>query len=335
MINIRRAEIKDIPTIMQFLEDHWLHGYALAHDRELFDWQFVYNGKVNIWIGIDDEVGKLYALQSMIFYADIYNPDVSGSTWLAIKSPNPLLAFDVQDFAWNEVGPVTSLSPGLRPDAVKAFKTMGKSIVEFDHYYRLADKNKYHIAVISNKSIPVIPDTGYRIELINNISEMQAIIPESQLMGGTPRKSYQYISWRYFKHPIFKYDIWKVLNPYGDACAILITREEHANGETACKIIDFYGEANILGFITAALDNLILSRRYEYIDVYSYGVNKLIYEKGGLLRCDESSVNIIPNFFQPYTPINSSIYMIDPERDDVRLFRGDGDQDKPRLYKTN
>lgn len=56
------------------------------------------------------------------------------------------------------------------------------------------------------------------------------------------------------------------------------------------------------------------------------------YELTGMVRCEVDSANVIPNFFQPYTCKNTDIYMIQPLVDDARLFRGDADQDKPRLH---
>ncbi len=333
MLNIRRAEIKDIPTIMQFLEDHWLHGFALAHDRGYFEWQFVHDEKINIWIGIDDETGKLYAIQSMIIYTYDENPDVSGSVWLAVKSPNPMLAFDIQEKMCADLNPRASFSPGLRPDAVKAYSLMGYPIVSMDHFYRLADRSDYSIAIINNKMIPDVPDSGYRLSKIDSIEAMRAVIPEDILLNSAPRKDYRYIKWRYFDHPIFHYDIRSITDENGIPCAILITREEHANDSVSCKIVDFYGDSIILGRITTALDKLIKEREYEYIDIYSYGVPVEIYEAGGLVRCNTDSENIITNFFQPYIPINSDIYMVPVDIPGTRLFRGDSDQDKPRLME--
>ncbi len=331
MITIRRAETKDIPKIMQFMEEHWLHNYALAHDRNLFNWQFVHNDKVNVWIGIDDTQDKLYAMFATIFYTNTPHPDMSGSVWLAIKSSNPMLAYDIQNLMWAEIQPRDSFSPGLRPDAIRINKILGNTIVAMDHYYRLRDIDNYKIAVIKDKNIPPIQDTGYSIQPIADVKEMQLIIPEDELLNSAPRKDYLYIIWRYFKHPIFHYDIWKILDNTQNPCAILVTREENANCAKSCKIVDFYGDSEILSFVSPALDNLMQEKGYEFVDVYSYGVPSEIYEKTGMLRCTKDSQNIIPNFFQPYTPVNSDIFLVPPSTPGTRLFRGDSDQDKPRL----
>ena len=60
--------------------------------------------------------------------------------------------------------------------------------------------------------------------------------------------------------------------------------------------------------------------RYRRHPIFQYDLWKIV------------SVNVIPNHFQPYSGENSPIYMIQPLVEDARLFRGDADQDKPRLY---
>ena len=61
MITIRRAVCEDIPNIMKFMDEHWKPGNILAKNRDFFEWQFVEDDdSVNMWIGIDEEDGKIY-----------------------------------------------------------------------------------------------------------------------------------------------------------------------------------------------------------------------------------------------------------------------------------
>ena len=74
---------------------------------------------------------------------------------------------------------------------------------------------------------------------------------------------------------------------------------------------------------------MIKEKEYEFVDVYSYGVDTTVYEQAGFLRCDENCENIIPNYFHPFEQKNVTIRMIDPFIEGLRLFLGDGDQDRP------
>lgn len=98
----------------------------------------------------------------------------------------------------------------------------------------------------------------------------------------------------------------------GNAEDVLITREEVFGKSKICKIIDFYGKLEKISKITAALDNLMTEKQYEFIDVYSYGVPTDIYETGGFIRCEEKSENIIPNYFHPFVRENIVLRMMEP-----------------------
>ena len=70
-------------------------------------------------------------------------------------------------------------------------------------------------------------------------------------------------------------------------------------------------------------------REYEFVDVYSFGIPVEIYEQGGFVRCGADSENIIPNYFHPFVQENITLKMVDPMLAGLRMFRGDGDQDRP------
>lgn len=329
MITLRRAVYEDIPDIMRFMDEHWKPGNILAKNREFFEWQFVDGDKLNMFLGVDEDSGKIYGMMGVIVYSRSSYPDVSGCTWQVIKSSNPMLGVELSDFMYRQMNGRYGIAAGLSKKAVRVYELKECAITEMDHYYRLADKKDYKIARVVDKQIPAVEETGYSLERIDTVDEMRQIIPEELLAGQILSKDYFYIGKRYFGHPIYHYDIWKIVDAGGDSRSVLITRDEIMEDQKVCKIIDHYGEAEDLGKITGALDRLMREKGYEFVDVYSYGIPVEIYEQGGFLRCDERSENIIPNYFHPFVQENISLKMVDPMVEGVRLFRGDGDQDRP------
>ncbi len=329
MLTIRQAVYKDIANIMQFIDENWKKGHILARDREFFEWQFVENNQVNVFLGIDDETGKIYGMQGVIRYNHSLNPDVTGSIWKAIKSSNPKLGMDISDYSTQQLNVRYIIGAGVSEKAIRLGRILGGTPIAMEHYYRLGNYENYRIAVVKNKKIPEIEDTGFRLEPILSSEEMKQIISPEALATHIMSKDYAYIQWRYFEHPIYQYDVWKILNKEKIAHSVLITREESARGRKIGKIIDFYGDIDDLGQITYALDGLIKEKQYEYIDVYSYGVPSELYERAGLISCDITSDNIIPNYFHPFEQKNIDLKMMDPMLEGLRMFRGDGDQDRP------
>lgn len=329
MIAVRRAEYNDIPSIMQFMDEHWKPGNVLAKNRDFFEWQFVDGDKLNMFLGIDDEAGKIYGILGAIVYSKSSHPDVSGCTWQVIKSSIPMLGPMLLEYMYKHLHVRYSYAAGLTDNAVRLNVLAGNEITEMDHYYRLADRIEYKIAKVERKVIPCAVNTGYFLELLHSAEEMKQVIPQEELSKQLLSKDYSYIEKRYFNHPIYHYDIWKIVDSNGDSHSVLITREEVMKEYKMCKIVDHYGRMEDLGKIAMALDGLMKEKGYEYIDVYSFGIPVEIYEQGGFVRCDTASENIIPNYFHPYVQKNIPLRLVDSKVEGIRLFRGDGDQDRP------
>lgn len=329
MVIIRRAVYEDIPDIMRFMDEHWKPGNILATNREFFEWQFLDEDKLNMFIGVDEDNGKIYGMIGAVVYSRSSNPDVSGCTWQVIKSSNPMLGVDLLNDMYRQLKVRYSYAAGLSKKAVRINELMGNVIVEMDHYYRLADRADYKIARVVDKVIPDSKQTGYCLEPIYSVGEMKSIVSEEVLAAQLLSKDYDYIERRYFKHPIYHYAIWKIVNAEKNSHSVLITREEGVEDRKICKVIDHYGEMEDLGKIAAAVDRLMEEKGYEYIDIYSFGIPVEIYEQGGFVCCRETGENIIPNYFHPFVQENISLKLVDSMIEGVRLFRGDGDQDRP------
>lgn len=329
MIELRRAVYEDIPNIMQFMDEHWKPGNVLAKNREFFEWQFVDGDKVNMFLGVDDSSGRIYGIIGAIVYNKKMNPDISGCTWQVIKSPNPMLGIELSEYMKKQLQPRYACSAGLSKKSVRINEMLGGISIAMDHYYRLADREDYKIAKVNHKIIPIVEDTGYRLEPIYSVEDMKQIIPENELLDFILSKDYSYIEKRYFEHPIYQYDKWKIVDTDGNSCSVMMTRDETAQDRKICKIVDYYGNSTDLGKITVALDRIMKEKDYEFVDIYSYGVPTELYEQAGFCCCDETSMNIIPNYFHPFEQRNIALKMIEPAISGLRMFRGDGDQDRP------
>ena len=329
MITIRRAQQEDIPIIMKFIELYWRKDHIMAYDRLFFEWQYVDDGKVNFYIGIDEQQKKIYGIQGFIMYNHLPSPDISGSILKTIKSEKIFLGQELQQVMLEELNVRYACSVGLSAKAEKIFRLQNYNIIELSHFYRLQDREEYKIATIGSKKIIAAEDYGYTLKRISTVDEMKDIIPEKNILDGLLSKDYNYIEKRYFNHPIYQYDIWKIVQPNGSADSVLITRNETYDGQVCCKIVDFYGKTEQISYLAAPLDKLMDDMNIEYIDSYSTGIPDSIYEKGGFCKCEEDDENIIPNYFHPFARKNIRLSMVDPQIEGLIMFRGDGDQDRP------
>ena len=73
-----------------------------------------------------------------------------------------------------------------------------------------------------------------------------------------------------------------------------------------------------------------LLKGYEYIDFYLYGIEDDILRDAGFVLQDDD-VNIIPNYFEPFVQKNISLDFYADSLEEIILFKGDGDQDRPNF----
>ena len=329
MISIRKATVKDIAGIMKFIDDHWRKGDTLAKDRAFFEWQFVRKDDVTIILAIDDTDNKIFGILGYLPYTEEEYPDCYITIWRVINSPNHMLGQKLVSFLYDNVKIRYSCSAGLRKKAIKLRALQGKKTVCMDHHYRLSPRKEYYIARIPDRYIPAVDKSCCKLDRISCMDEFASRIPEKILKNSVLKKDYKYIKHRYFDHPVYVYECWCIHNDDIGSCAVFFTREEQADGHKAWKLIDYYGDEERIEDLASCVDEIMTERCYEYIDVYSYGIEREVFQRGGFRLCDTGTENIIPNYFHPFLQENVDIYMNYPQFDGLKMFRGDGDQDRP------
>ena len=80
---------------------------------------------------------------------------------------------------------------------------------------------------------------------------------------------------------------------------------------------------------------LVMLEEYdaEYIDLYSHGVQIELLEQAGFINRKKVNNLIIPNYFEPFEQKNIDLtfaYKTIQTLPPVRLFKADGDQDRPQ-----
>ena len=67
MLCVRKAEISEIPAVMQFIAEHWKKDHILAVDRDFFEWMYVQGDELNFNLAVDDETGKFLASMALFY----------------------------------------------------------------------------------------------------------------------------------------------------------------------------------------------------------------------------------------------------------------------------
>jgi hypothetical protein len=158
-------------------------------------------------------------------------------------------------------------------------------------------------------------------------------------------KPAEYLSWRYARHPLFRYRM-RVARCGERIDGLLVTRLETPRGrsEVILRVIELLGEPEALRALVA--DELEKARAEKALFADFHAVSGRFarpLEDLGFGRLDpESAGALVPHRFQPlqfgHIPLTSAFHLADAFRkrvpkllecEDFHISRADGDQDRP------
>jgi hypothetical protein len=103
--------------------------------------------------------------------------------------------------------------------------------------------------------------------------------------------------------------------------------------------VDFIGPNETFPLLHNFVLDLLKTYNAEYLDLYSYGIPSLLLQKAGFINRQKIKGLIIPNYFEPFERKNVDLifaYKSSQMHPAVRLFKADGDQDRPsRIQGVN
>jgi hypothetical protein len=325
---IRFAEESDIVSIMKFIDQYWKKEHILSRERKLFEWQYINNGKLNMVLG-EREDGEIDGILGYIPYAKGKEKDISLALWKA-KPGTAFLGVKLLMFLLKEEKHRNVFCNGINPKTTEGiYQRMGFKTGRLKQYYRLCEVAEYKIAKINEKIIPIIKECPYvSIKQSNTFLELKIDSTEKLFTPyNVPFKSKEYIAKRYFNHPAYEYMVYTVHENMQKAEMAIVLRIQECNDSRALRVIDVLGDYTKLGDVTQCIENLANQVGAEYIDMYELGLDESMLLKAGWLEVGTDD-NIIPNYFAPYAQCNVDIN-ISTTDENIVLFRGDGDQDRP------
>jgi len=331
--DIRCATIEEIPEIMQFINLYWKKGHILAQDRSFFEYEHVVNGNVNFVIAKFRQTQEIHGILGFLpASADKEHLDVWDVIWKIRNDVSlPMLGIELKKRLPELARARDVFSVGDNPKtSVRILKTIFKyQTVKMRHFYCIADREEYRIAKIVRKNMAVYHSVAkVTVKEFNNMQEVQTFYSLKNNRDQRPFKDYWFLERRYFRNPVYQYKIYGLFSEEKQcADALMITREQHGNGEKALRIIDFLGDYRLF----AGLGNFFSEKQkeYEYVDFYCYGIPKEYILGAGMIENDEADENIIPDHFYPYELKKMDIWCGASTSEHLFFFKGDGDQDRP------
>lgn len=314
----------DKRNLFEFLENNWNINHIYIKDQKYFDYEFSDNS--NFILAKNNE--KIVAILGYFDY------DNKGDIWTVIWKNSGKMDDGLKclQFLLN-AGYKSVSSCGINRKTIPIYEFLGINTGKLKHFYILNQEiEEYKIAKISKKNIKKVEYEKVKdVVEVNNIGELLKLINyQEKLKKYNFYKSPEYFNKRYFKHPYYKYHI---LVKSKNANSILVYRIVKANGGSCIRIMDFLGDEKEFNELTNYLIDKMLKEKHEYVDIYEVGIEDEILENSGFIERKEEDSNIIPNYFEPFVQKNIEIYYMSNCKDKFRIFKGDGDQDRPSVVK--
>jgi len=317
------ATLDDVDAIMSFIDKEWKRNHILARDKSFFGWMYVRDKTVNFVVSKKN--GYIDGILGFVAY-DENNSQVALTVWKALKSKDGLIGMSMLRYLEKELQPRIIATPGINFLTTAAlYKYFKYQVGKMDHYYRLAKKDVYHIAIVNDsvvwRDVCGVHDIAFnQIYTYEEYANYNVILEKNAI-----QKDAWYIRRRYFEHPYFEY-LHFMVEKDGNVLDIVM-REQFVNGYKCIRIVDLLGKFELLEYVGTELDNLLAERDYEYIDCYVGGIREAIFDRSGWLNVEETN-DIVPNYFEPYEQKNIELYY-SAKPYGVVVLRGDGDQDRP------
>lgn len=343
-IEILKGTLNDIKDVMSFINLEWRKNHILSQNEILFRYDYQYGINLNFIIARENNSKEIIGILGFIptsinkshIYSSIENSDYCASLWKVKKNiQNPIVGIQLLQVlrSMNDVGVLFSL--GINEKTIGIYKYLGMYTNSLRHYVMINENiPQFKIAVHSKFSfrnnIDYLVDEDYCVKLINDQSELSRFNFD-QFKNNIPFKNETYFTKRYFEHPIYEYI---VLGAYlnNKLEGFFVTRIQTHIDSTVLRIVDFIGKENCISSLGKFVANLIVENSYEYADFYCFGIdNDLLLNSGFNLVEPLKEDLIIPNYFSPFTQKNISIHFYaDTDKiENIKLFKGDGDQDRP------
>ena len=320
--NIRRIPLAEKQLILDFLNEHWGSKHPLVNHEVLFNYYFLDGEMTNFYV-LEDGDG-VAAICGYINCSSEENCDIWISIWCAKKGKNGL-GLALMGAMKELTGANVMACNNIRANTMPFYTFLGYHPDKMKHYYRLADKAEYKMAVVNEKIIPASEKiSGVWLEEMKDIAQVEATfaIPAQC----RPHKDYWYINKRYFEYPHYEYKVYAVHS--GDGVpALVVFRVNESDEGYVLRLVDYIGAKEDFRLLSGFIDELMAEFDCEYCDMYSWGVDG--EDAGFVLRVADE--NIIPNYLNTLLQKNIDYYFFTSSTENFMMFKADGDQDRMNL----
>lgn len=345
LFEIRLANKNEINLIINFINEHWERNHFFVNNIDFFNWQYTNfkKKKINFLLAIKKKTNSICSILGFIPFSKFDESNNDEVCWMSLwKTSEEAKGLGLGRELMNELEKTYKKSllstVGANFKTLEIYKKKGFIVGSLNHYY-LINKKKNNFKLIKleyakkvNIHAKVNEINKHKKIFIADINDINLFFNEQNLDDIKPKKTKNYLINRYLKHPIYNYNVLKIIEK-DKILGIVIIRKCVYKQFSALRIIDFIGRSMILKGLYQEWQKLLTKYNSEYVDFYNIGIKHLDLTQSGFEKREEMDKVIIPNHYEPFEQKNVDIlFMISKSKyKSFRIFKGDSDQDRPSI----
>ena len=340
LYDIRLCRKTELPKLQNFINNHWKENHILCNSNELF--YFQHNNKeqqdlFNFVIAENTETNDFDGVFGFIL-SDIYDKskEILSVKWGAIwKVRENIDNKEIKSLGLALFKYLLDLYPNV-PYAVLGMSKKNIAICNALHFtsgvlthYYIANEKITDFKIARNPMFNVAEYSINPADAIEKIDDISSISDINNPIN--PYKNLEYFNGRYSQHPIYKYDYYGITSN-GALKLIIVVRKVNILNTCVLRIVDMIGSFDDVYSIYNLMQSILQKENAEYIDCYNSGIEMEHFINSGFNVVEGDT--IIPDYFEPFECRNVTLNYAHSSDENIVIFKGDADQDRPSIIKS-
>ena len=299
---IRKATFDDEIALRKFIDEHWRKNHVFVTSKELLDWQHrdETSQSYSFILGIEKDTGDIHGVLGFITLSQ-FDPEIEPTRiiWMAIwkvrdAARGHRLGRNIQSFLVETEKPQIISTVAASAMTLSMYEALGYQVDKLKQYFIMNNRmERFHLAQCPADITKTLSQS--QVSSDRNIEAIgrEELLTQTQhcfdRQGTVPVKTPKYIIGRYFDHPVYKYDAYKILEA-GETLGIVVTRDCQHDGHKAIRIVDFIGPDDVLEGLAPSWQKLLKDKTAEYVDFYNAGISNQSLKKSGFSDVDDLSL---------------------------------------------
>ena len=332
MDEITFCKKNDFKNLIKFLKNNWHNKNTSISKTFFFNWMY-FNKKLNKYnFLIIKKNNKIKACLGLLINSSSSKKVVWLTFWLVDrKNRENINGIDLINYVIKCYKNSIIATTGMNYNTIPIYNILGFRIKNLNHHFMINPYiKKFKLIKIKKMKIKNIKKNEYTISISKKID----FLKKNKNFSKFQKKFLKNISYfinKYQSHPIYKYEFYLIKNRK-NIFGFFVGRICVFKKRKALRFVEYFGSINKISYIKFSLCNLLKKNKYEYLDFYNLGIEKKLLQKAGFQKNKFSNKIVIPNYFEPFEKRNVNIQCVTwPKKTEIPVFKGDGDQDRPRF----